>query len=94
MGLSAGLYIWNYFSIKTGLEVPLPQDILVSGIIPWGDSFIKHIFFFLRFSYPDSVKQLPVWVRPYVNKYDTFGQILKELMVFFKHAEKTVSIIL
>lgn len=43
-----------------------------------------------RFSYDNSVKQLPIWVRPNVNKYSSFGQSLKDLMVFFKTAEKTL----
>ncbi|OWF51735.1 Regulator of telomere elongation helicase 1 [Mizuhopecten yessoensis] len=43
-----------------------------------------------RFSYENSVKQLPIWVRPHVNKYNSFGQSLKDIMVFFKAAEKTL----
>ncbi|XP_060608338.1 regulator of telomere elongation helicase 1-like [Ruditapes philippinarum] len=41
-----------------------------------------------RFANPDAVRQLPVWVRPHVNKYDAFGLALKDVMVFFKTAEK------
>ena len=47
--------------------------------------------FFLRFSYADAIRQLPVWVRPYTKTYETFGLSLKDIMFFFKHAEKTVS---
>ncbi|XP_033737799.1 regulator of telomere elongation helicase 1-like [Pecten maximus] len=43
-----------------------------------------------RFSYQNSVNQLPIWVRPNVNKYSSFGQSLKDIMVFFKTAEKTL----
>ena len=47
----------------------------------------------VRFANPDAVRQLPVWVRPHVNKYDAFGQALKDVMVFFKTAEKMVYIL-
>lgn len=48
-------------------------------------------FFVFRFAYPGAVKQLPIWVQPHVNKYDTFGAAVKDIMLFFKTAEKTVS---
>jgi hypothetical protein len=51
--------------------------------------FILAIVYF-RFANPDAVRQLPVWVRPHVNKYDAFGLALKDVMVFFKTAEKMV----
>ncbi|XP_052274161.1 regulator of telomere elongation helicase 1-like isoform X2 [Dreissena polymorpha] len=43
-----------------------------------------------RFSSPDAIRQLPVWVRPHVQKYEAFGAAMKDVMVFFKHAEKTM----
>ena len=43
-----------------------------------------------RFAAENSRNQLPVWVRPSVKVYDKFGLALKDLMVFFKTAEKTV----
>lgn len=41
-----------------------------------------------RFSSPDSISQLPIWVRPHVIKCQNFGQALKDIMVFFKTAEQ------
>ncbi|CAG2219451.1 RTEL1 [Mytilus edulis] len=41
-----------------------------------------------RFSSPDSISQLPIWVRPNVQKCQNFGQALKEITVFFKTAEQ------
>lgn len=41
-----------------------------------------------RFSSPESINQLPVWVKPYVNKCQNFGKTLKDISVFFKTAEQ------
>ncbi|WAR24753.1 RTEL1-like protein [Mya arenaria] len=35
-----------------------------------------------------AIGRLPVWVRPRCNKYEAFGLAVRDLMVFFKHAEK------
>ncbi|XP_056017158.1 regulator of telomere elongation helicase 1-like isoform X2 [Ostrea edulis] len=43
-----------------------------------------------RFAGEASVRQLPVWVRPHVNKYDVFGRALRDMIVFFKTAEQTL----
>ncbi|XP_077991647.1 regulator of telomere elongation helicase 1-like [Glandiceps talaboti] len=41
-----------------------------------------------RFTYSDARAQLPSWVRPYVKTYDNFGLLMRDLMNFFKTAEK------
>lgn len=45
-----------------------------------------------RFNSPDSLNQLPVWVRPHVNKCPQFGLAMRDIMLFFKTAEKMVSL--
>lgn len=47
-----------------------------------------------RFAGESALRQLPVWVRPHVNKYDVFGRAIRDMIVFFKTAEQTVSFIL
>lgn len=56
-------------------------------------SYIKKIAF-CRFAGESAIRQLPVWVRPQVKKYDVFGRALRDMIVFFKTAEQTVSIFL
>lgn len=43
-----------------------------------------------RFTQQEARNQLPAWVRPYVKVYDVFGQCVKDLIGFFKLAEKTL----
>ncbi|XP_070556036.1 LOW QUALITY PROTEIN: regulator of telomere elongation helicase 1-like [Ptychodera flava] len=43
-----------------------------------------------RFTYADARAQLPSWVRPYVKTYENFGLLMRDLMNFFKSAEKTM----
>jgi hypothetical protein len=52
---------------------------------------IFHVY--CRFSSPDSINQLPGWVKPYVNKCQNFGKTLKDIAVFFKTAEQMVTMI-
>lgn len=42
------------------------------------------------FAYTSSIKQLPQWVRPYVQTYNKFGLVQRDLRVFFKEANKDV----
>ncbi len=43
-----------------------------------------------RFAENRNLSQLPSWVRPAVTKYTSFGQAMKDMMTFFKMAEKLV----
>ncbi|XP_052775212.1 regulator of telomere elongation helicase 1-like [Mya arenaria] len=60
----------------------------IGRVIRHKDDFGAIILCDTRFSNNDSIKQLPVWVRPRCNKYEAFGLAVRDLMVFFKHAEK------
>ena len=51
---------------------------------------MRNVYYSHRFAAENSRNQLPVWVRPSVKVYDKFGLALKDLMIFFKTAEKTV----
>ena len=41
----------------------------------------------LRFCLTETINSLPLWVKPYVTKYDTFGRALKEMLTFFRVAQ-------
>ncbi|XP_064395441.1 regulator of telomere elongation helicase 1-like isoform X2 [Halichondria panicea] len=41
-----------------------------------------------RFAYNSSINQLPQWIRPYVQTYDKFGLVQRDIRAFFKEAEK------
>ncbi|KAL8580379.1 hypothetical protein ACOMHN_037478 [Nucella lapillus] len=41
-----------------------------------------------RFSSQESINGLPLWVRPHVTKYDNFGRAVRDMLQFFKVAEK------
>ncbi|XP_076441348.1 regulator of telomere elongation helicase 1 homolog [Babylonia areolata] len=43
-----------------------------------------------RFSSTESVNGLPMWVKPHVTKYDSFGRAVRDMLNFFKVAEKTL----
>ncbi|XP_071118557.1 regulator of telomere elongation helicase 1-like [Haliotis cracherodii] len=43
-----------------------------------------------RFSSSDALAQLPVWVRPYVKKPLNFGHSIRDMMAFFKTAQKSM----
>ncbi|XP_078320008.1 regulator of telomere elongation helicase 1-like isoform X2 [Crassostrea virginica] len=45
-----------------------------------------------RFAGESAIRQLPVWVRPQVKKYDVFGRALRDMIVFFKTAEQTLPV--
>lgn len=45
-----------------------------------------------RFAGESSLRQLPVWVRPHVNKYDVFGRAIRDMIIFFKTAEQTLPV--
>ena len=49
---------------------------------------------YARFSRPSSISELPSWVRPHCKAYNNFGAALKDMMIFFKTAEKLVSVTL
>ena len=65
------------------LEGPIPT---IQMMIPWMHA--KLILY--SFAYNSSIKQLPQWVRPYVQVYDKFGLVQRDLRVFFKEADKDV----
>lgn len=44
----------------------------------------------MRFTYPDAIRQLPAWLRPYVKVYNEFGLVQRDLIQFFRNADKTV----
>ncbi|KAL4236900.1 Regulator of telomere elongation helicase 1 [Mactra antiquata] len=60
----------------------------IGRVIRHKDDFGAIILCDTRFAGSDSIRQLPVWVRSYVNKYETFGSAMKDIMFFFKNAEK------
>ena len=51
----------------------------------------QSLYISFRFGSAESKSQLPIWVRPYVKNYAQFGAALKDMMGFFKNAEKNVS---
>ncbi|XP_042610078.1 regulator of telomere elongation helicase 1-like isoform X2 [Cyprinus carpio] len=42
-----------------------------------------------RFSGTEARNQLPTWVRPYVKIYDNFGTMVRDVVLFFRTAQKT-----
>lgn len=44
----------------------------------------------VRFTYPDAVQQLPSWMKPYVKVYKDFGSVQRDLIHFFRTADKMV----
>ena len=44
----------------------------------------------MRFTYPDAIRQLPAWLRPYVKVYNEFGLVQRDLIQFFRNSDKTV----
>ncbi|XP_015754882.1 PREDICTED: regulator of telomere elongation helicase 1-like [Acropora digitifera] len=44
----------------------------------------------VRFTYPDAIQQLPLWMRPYVKVYNEFGAVQRDLIHFFRTADKMV----
>lgn len=47
-----------------------------------------------RFKYPDALQQLPCWMRPYVKVYNEFGLVQRDIIHFFRAADKMVRIAL
>jgi regulator of telomere elongation helicase 1 len=45
----------------------------------------------VRFTYPDSIQQLPSWLRSHVKTFKEFGHVQRELIHFFRTADKLVS---
>lgn len=45
-----------------------------------------------RFTYPDALQQLPCWMRPYVKVYNEFGLVQRDLIHFFRTADKMVRV--
>ena len=62
------------------------------GFTVYSNSAIFEKIAFCRFAGESAIRQLPVWVRPQVKKYDVFGRALRDMIVFFKTAEQTVSL--
>lgn len=46
----------------------------------------------VRFTYPDAIQQLPAWMRPYVKVHSEFGSVQRDLIHFFRTADKMVSV--
>lgn len=44
----------------------------------------------VRFTYPDAIQQLPAWMRPYVKVHSEFGSVQRDLIHFFRTADKMV----
>jgi regulator of telomere elongation helicase 1 len=45
----------------------------------------------VRFTYQDAIQQLPSWVRPHVKIFKEFGHVQRELIQFFRNADKLVN---
>ena len=45
-----------------------------------------------RFTYPDALQQLPCWMKPYVKVYNEFGLVQRDLIHFFRSADKMVRV--
>ncbi|XP_037589851.1 regulator of telomere elongation helicase 1 isoform X2 [Cebus imitator] len=43
-----------------------------------------------RFAFADARAQLPSWVRPHVRVYDNFGHVIRDVVQFFRVAERTM----
>ena len=48
----------------------------------------------IRFTYPDALQQLPCWMRSYVKVYNEFGAVQRDLIHFFRTADKMVCFIM
>ncbi|KAJ7333753.1 Regulator of telomere elongation helicase 1 [Desmophyllum pertusum] len=44
----------------------------------------------IRFTYPDAIQQLPSWMKGYVKVYKEFGLVQRDLIQFFRTADKMV----
>ncbi|KAK7488471.1 hypothetical protein BaRGS_00020256 [Batillaria attramentaria] len=64
----------------------------IGRVIRHKDDFGAIMLCDTRFSSPESVNQLPVWVRPYAKKYTNFGLAVRDMLGFFKVAEKTLPV--
>ena len=49
-----------------------------------------HVLFINRFAYSRGQDDLPLWLRPQLQKYDKFGPAQRELTSFFKTAQNKV----
>lgn len=47
----------------------------------------------VRFTYPDALHQLPAWMKSYVKVYNEFGSLQRDLIHFFRSADKMVRVI-
>ena len=45
----------------------------------------------VRFSYPDAISRLPVWIKHHIKSYNEFGLAHRNLMLFFKNVERMFS---
>ena len=43
-----------------------------------------------RFKNADVQAQLPKWLRPYIRRYDNFGNMVRDVAQFFRVAQKMV----
>ena len=45
----------------------------------------------VRFSYPDAISRLPVWIKNHIKTYNEFGVAHRKLILFFKNVESMFS---
>lgn len=45
----------------------------------------------VRFTYPDAISRLPIWIKPHVRTYHDFGQAHRNIIMFFKNIENLFS---
>ncbi|XP_007952887.2 regulator of telomere elongation helicase 1 [Orycteropus afer afer] len=45
-----------------------------------------------RFAHADTRAQLPSWVRPFVQVYDSFGPVIRDVAQFFRVAQRTMPV--
>lgn len=52
------------------------------------------MFLYVRFKSTEARNQLPLWVRPYVKTYDSFGTMVRDVVQFFRTVQRNVSALL
>ncbi|KAM6163903.1 LOW QUALITY PROTEIN: regulator of telomere elongation helicase 1 [Rhynchocyon petersi] len=45
-----------------------------------------------RFAHADARAQLPSWIRPFVQVYDNFGPVIRDVVQFFRVAQRTMPV--
>ena len=89
------MHIYDVLDLVERPNSPKVEKVYFSkctGFTIYSNSAILEKIAFCRFAGESAIRQLPVWVRPQVKKYDVFGRALRDMIVFFKTAEQTVSL--